>query len=307
MASEDSDYPWFARFPDGSINYGAIPDRLTRHPEVQRRGIVLTNTLKAGAVYRTLATIDPCYVVKILNLSTEELAIYQRLLREPKRPNSHTVPVELILDSHPLLIMPSLGELMDVHRYKQTAATLVDVIFQLVEGLEYLHSLHIVHMDMCMDNVLAANNRHEAVHGNVVDNRLYIIDFDSSRQFALGPGVQRAITLPETQIEKPNGLEHFDPYAWDMYCAGRTLEELVRLRYQEAKIEPHWLAMKYIRWLIGDERGCTGVCHCRPTAHTALRVAVILRWAVYVTDGYDWVVDTLLRLWPTRSDERERA
>lgn len=108
--------------------------------------------------------IDPCYVVKILNLSTEELAIYQRLLRVLKRPNNHTVPLEIILNDHPLLIMPSLAPLTAVHQYKQTAATLVDVIFQLVEvcgtrtfrcllnlndgaqGLEFLHSLHIVHM-----------------------------------------------------------------------------------------------------------------------------------------------------------------
>lgn len=60
-------------------------------------------------------------------------------------------------------------------------------------------------------------------------NRLYIIDFDLAKQFALGPGVQRVITLPETQLPPPNGLTHFDPYSWDVHCAGRALEWLVEV------------------------------------------------------------------------------
>lgn len=72
-------------------------------------------------------------------------------------------------------------------------------------------------------------------------------------------------------------------------------------RYRGAKTEPHWLALKYIRWLIGDEKGCSGVCHCRPTARTALRVVIILRWAIYAAEGYDWIVDTLSHMWPTRT------
>lgn len=68
------------------------------------------------------------------------------------------------------------------------------------------------------------------MHDTVVDHRLYIIDFNISRQFALGPGVQRAITLPGAQLEPPNGLEHFDPYSWDVYCAGRTLEFIAEVR-----------------------------------------------------------------------------
>lgn len=69
------------------------------------------------------------------------------------------------------------------------------------------------------------------MHETVVEHRLYIIDFNTSRQFALGPGVQRAITLPGAQLEPPNGLEHFDPYSWDVYCAGRTLEIITEVCY----------------------------------------------------------------------------
>ncbi len=84
---------------------------------------------------------------------------------------------------------------------------------------------------MCPDNVVAAKHHHTTVNPSTVEDRLYIIDFDSSRQFTLGPGVQRAITLPETQIEPPDGLKDFDPYSWDVYCTGRTLERMVIVRH----------------------------------------------------------------------------
>lgn len=78
--------------------------------------------------------------------------------------------------------------------------------------------------------MLTAHAKHVSVHERVVANRLYIIDFGQSRQLSLGPGVQRAITLPETQIEPPDGLLHFDPYSWDIYCAGRMMEYFVEVR-----------------------------------------------------------------------------
>ncbi len=77
--------------------------------------------------------------------------------------------------------------------------------------------------------MLAAAHWHMDHHKEAVLNRLYIIDFDLAKRFTLGPGVQRAITLPETQLPPPNGLTHFDPYSWDVHCAGRALEWLVEV------------------------------------------------------------------------------
>ncbi|EIW56515.1 uncharacterized protein TRAVEDRAFT_73062 [Trametes versicolor FP-101664 SS1] len=304
MASEDCDYPWLVTDSDGNFDLCAIPDRLLRHPEIQRRGIVLTDVLKPGAVFSTLPQIDPVYVVKIIDISMEELAIYQRLLRELRCPNNHTLPCEITLNGHPLLIMPWFYRFWGAHCDKETASTLVDIIYQLVEGLEYLHSLHIVHMDMCMDNLLAANRHHAAQYTTATADRMYIIDFDSSRQFALGPGVQRAITLPETQVRKPNGLKRLDPYSWDVYCTGRTLEAITRFRYQSVTEAPHSLAQSFIQWLIGDERGCTGVCRCRPTARNALKVALVLRWAFWsaAPEDHTWVFDALSGLWTDNID-----
>ena len=41
-----------------------------------------------------------------------------------------------------------------------------------------------------------------------------------------------------------------------------------------------WLLQRYAQWLIGVERGCTGVCHCRPTARRARQVFAFLHWVV---------------------------
>ncbi|OJT02692.1 hypothetical protein TRAPUB_6766 [Trametes pubescens] len=211
----------------------------------------------------------------------------------------------MTVTGHPLLIMPMVSRVDYIQPGEVSLSVLLDVMFQIVEifvkGIEFLHSLRIVHMvDICGGNMLTAHPEHASVHKQIVANRLYIIDFGQSRQFALGPGVQRAITLPETQIEPPNGLLHFDPYSWDIYCTGRMLEYFVTRRYNVVwKIPPPRLATKLIEWLIGNERGCTGVCHCRPTAREALRVLIVLRWAVGAPEDYAWIVDSLADILPT--------
>lgn len=103
--------------------------------------------------------------------------------------------------------------------------------------------------DICPENLIAANRHHASVHKTAVENNLYIIDFDSSRQFKLGPGVQRAITLRETQTQPPNGLKHFDPYSWDVYCTGCTLELIINVRYC---LYPNALSHRYRPFLRTD-------------------------------------------------------
>lgn len=63
----------------------------------------------------------------------------------------------------------------------------------------------------------------------LVPGKLYIIDFDTARQFDLGPGEQPAITLPETQVSPPDGVQHFDPYSWDVYCIPDVLKEIMEV------------------------------------------------------------------------------
>ncbi|KAH9896640.1 hypothetical protein C8Q73DRAFT_686397 [Cubamyces lactineus] len=281
--------PWYARNHDGSIHYSGVRGRLVNHPELVRRGIVLDDSLKPGVVFRSIAKdggpADRGFVIKVLDLDDEELKIYERLLANLSSPRNHTIPCEIVRDGHPILIMPMISDIdsMITGRRCKSSSDLADIFYQLIEGVDYLHTHHIVHMDLCFGNVGGALPSPAAYHSALRLGRVYIYDFNSSRQFTRGPGSQPAITLPETQTPPPHGMTHFDPYSWDIYCLGILLNELIDI-YAEEKPNPPWLLRRYARWLIGNERGCRAVCRCRPTARTALRVMSIVRLTVSALD-----------------------
>ncbi|KAI0357939.1 hypothetical protein OH77DRAFT_1398161 [Trametes cingulata] len=140
----------------------------------------------------------------------------------------------------------------------------------------------------------------------LIAHRIYIIDFDIARQFPLGPGAQPAIVLPETQPRPPNGLTEFDPYSWDVYCLGWMLEYFlkvsipgrtadvvgtIQMGYTSQGHRVPWIARRYVQWLVGDERGCTGVCRCRPTAKTARRVLTLIQWVLPVIEIVQRITD----------------
>ncbi|KAI0633972.1 hypothetical protein C8Q77DRAFT_1108863 [Trametes polyzona] len=300
----DGNPPWYARDSQGRIRYSEVlPDRLLHHPELRKRGIVPAAVLKPGVVFCTVPPYpsDPCTVVKILDSRTEEQALYEELLSDLSSPNNHTIPAEVTSpEHHPLLIMPRLVRLRWAYDGTwRDPLVLFDIVYQLLEGLDYLHDSHIAHLDICYDNVVAAGGRSAAQPG-IVNNRIYFIDFGSAKRFKLGPGVQPSITLSATQLEPPKGLTYFDPYSWDVYCLGRTVIRAVSINASDGLATWHWLVHRYVQWLIGNERGCTGVCRCRPTARTALRVAGILRWVLRAEAGYYWAVHALFRLFSRR-------
>ncbi|EIW56481.1 uncharacterized protein TRAVEDRAFT_49306 [Trametes versicolor FP-101664 SS1] len=227
--------PWFVTGPDGRVqSILAIHDRLLHHPDLQRRGIILREPMKPGCVYCTDKDTPPVYAVKILNPHTEEVAIQARVLSEIRRPDNHTLPAEMTTAGHPLLIMPAVILLQDKPVLVLSLSDIMDVVFQIIEGVVFLHSLQIAHMDICMGNLLLGSPfepfTDPSLPSGIIANRIYIIDFGQSKQFALGPGVQHAIKLPEAQIPPPDGVSHFDPYAWDVHCVGRTMQELMEMR-----------------------------------------------------------------------------
>ncbi|KAI0324122.1 hypothetical protein GY45DRAFT_1331878 [Cubamyces sp. BRFM 1775] len=298
MTSESAGPPWMAYHPDGSIHISGVPDRLLHHPEMQRRGIRLAYALKPGVVFRA-AMDGPQFVVKVVDLDTEELPISRRL-RGLSSPRNHAVPCEIYDDEHPLLIMPYLAQLYSLIVWDCPSLDRLLEIFQdLAEGVDFLHQQHIAHLDICYGNVVAALSQHVAEHPSLVIGRTYIIDFDTSRQLALGPGSQHAIALPPTQIRPPNGLKHFDPYSWDVYCLGQLYKKLIKdfsfVRQYSPRIA-HW----YAQWLIGDERGCHTPCRCRPTARTVCRVLSMLRVVSPIIEVCERLYDRYFVRSPTR-------
>ncbi|TFK80276.1 hypothetical protein K466DRAFT_387675 [Polyporus arcularius HHB13444] len=153
-----------------------------------------------------------------------------------------------------------------------------------MEGIEFLHERNIAHMDMYHDQVVVASERHVAFHKEVQAGKAYIIDFDRSKYLKSGPGIQHAIDLPETYCKPPLGMTRFDPCSWDVYCTGILFNTVTKVSlllgqcsswtdspvtdiYSERHIP--WVVRRYIKWLVGNERGCTRICSCRPSARRA--------------------------------------
>ncbi|KAL7284503.1 hypothetical protein ACG7TL_001794 [Trametes sanguinea] len=214
MDSDLDGPPWFARHPDGTIHLGGVPERLQRHRKLKERGIALADSLKPGVVFGTRNDKED-FVVKVLDLATEELPIYEQLLRHLDDSANHTVPAEIDRSEHPLLIMPMLE-----HGTRIIRARALLIFTNYTSPTWYSGSGF-------KPNILVADPRVGACYDKIKPYRLYIIDFDTSRQFDLGPGEQHAIELPETQTQPPNGITHFNPYSWDVYCMGRVFEWLV--------------------------------------------------------------------------------
>nr|VWO95361.1 Protein kinase domain-containing protein [Ganoderma boninense] len=99
-----------------------------------------------------------------------------------------------------------------------------------VQGVEYMHKLHIVHLDICLDNAVYAFPRHAATDRRLVANKVYFMDFHTSRQLVLEPGRQPPITLPPSQVEKPEGVTALDPYSFDVYSAGMLMQHILQVR-----------------------------------------------------------------------------
>ena len=82
----------------------------------------------------------------MLDLDTEELPIYERLLRELNKPRNHTIPCEIYREGHPLLIMPYLVQLDSlVIRDCTSLRRLLHILQELAEVYKraiHSHGLH---------------------------------------------------------------------------------------------------------------------------------------------------------------------
>ncbi|KAI0640443.1 kinase-like domain-containing protein [Trametes meyenii] len=249
--------PWFATRPDGSIDWIGIPRRLQAHPEVVRRGIVLTDPIKLGVTFQTAPDAEKGYVVKILDCISGESLIYQRLLGDITARKNHTLPCEVTPTNtgHPLLIMPYLQSSLLPLPSRWYLSDFLGLTLQIVEGIEFMHDQHIVHLDFAPNNLLWASTRDAIVHPRLSDGKVYIIDYGSSKQLSLGPGGQEAIKVPPSQYAPPGGVEILDPYSMDIYCLGMTIVSWAKLKYpRNAPYTIRWFA----GWLMSMETGCTG-------------------------------------------------
>ncbi|KAL7284500.1 hypothetical protein ACG7TL_001791 [Trametes sanguinea] len=249
--------PWYVMDENDQIMPLEVPSRLKEHPELVRRGLEPVDPSKIGVVYRTSVLKEPLYYIKIVNTDTEEAAVYQRLSQRLASPN-HTIPGELTPNEtgHPLLIMPAMSHFGFLILTGSSLYDTLAMFLQVIEGLEYMHSLHIAHMDVCPANIVAAPLSKDQPYPDVEPGKMYYIDFGSSLQLPFGPGVQTSVPLGPSQYALEYGIHDFDPYSWDVYCAALTLRHTLKVhnslfkertinRFDSLDISPGALALNY--------------------------------------------------------------
>ncbi|PIL34804.1 hypothetical protein GSI_02591 [Ganoderma sinense ZZ0214-1] len=250
--------------PEPVVSMEKIPDWLVTHPELRKRGITLRRPLQP---FTEIAMYD----------------LFDQLSGSPI--SSHTIPHEIVRCDRPLLLMPFASEVLDI--CSRTTSSVLAAFDQILEGVEHLHRLRIAHGDIFEPNAVAATETDAKRDPRLTAGRVYLIDFESCQQFEHGPGVQTAVPLPNTHVEPPLGMKSFDPFSWDVYCLGMTLEYITQRRFLNAPEESLPLVLGLcVRWLKGNEVGCTSVCRCRPTVTRARQVLTVVRWFARVGEFF---------------------
>ncbi|KAI0738341.1 hypothetical protein C8Q80DRAFT_1262869 [Daedaleopsis nitida] len=263
------------------------PAWILQHSEIRRRGIEdLPHLLKPCYVWRTQPRLDSApWAVKIIRPGSGEVEIYEYLRKRNISSPNHTLPgVDIIHGDRPFLIMPA-GDATYLARMTWRLCETLDDFYQIVEGIEYLHKHHIAHMDFVSENTIVAREMAVTYHPQLELGKIYIIDFGLSRRFPLGPGQQSAVDLGGMALSARYRIQRLDPYAWDVFCMGETLRQFLAFMYSHTGKPPPRICTWYVQWLIGKERGCSGVCHCRPTARRARQVLAAMRWLVHRWDA----------------------
>ncbi|PIL34802.1 hypothetical protein GSI_02589 [Ganoderma sinense ZZ0214-1] len=292
--------------PQPVVSMERIPDWLITHPELRKRGITLHRPLQPFTVYRTdLYQEGPVHVVKAINPSRQEIAMYDLFDQLSGSPiSNHTIPHEIVRCDRPLLIMPFASDVLDI--CSRSTSSVLAVFDQILEGVEHLHRMRISHGDIFAFNVVSATAKDARLDARLTAGRVYLIDFESCQQFEHGPGVQDPVPLPNTHVDPPLAMKSFDPFSWDVYCLGMTLEFMVQSVFFDAPQEslPGILGL-CVRWLQGNEAGCTSVCRCRPTVTRARRVLTVVRWFARVGEFFTTIVTYPMTLFkPPRADRR---
>ncbi|KAI0629588.1 hypothetical protein C8Q77DRAFT_1065550, partial [Trametes polyzona] len=237
--------------------------------------------------------------VKVLH-PDDEAGMCERLQRlEPVRQN-HTIPGEIVEGERGILIMPCLDPMFLFFDYTWPLSELLGGFIQVAEVLRcrLLHAHNIAHLVrefLLVRRACPTTTPQDLCLGNnpgLRPDTIYIIDYGASHHFSLGPGIQPTITLPETQMEPPLGLKALDPYSWDVGHISVTWCNYSRTRNAA---EYPWVVRRIIQWLFGQERGCTGVCHCRATARQVRGVLTVVRWALVILEAPGKVFDLIVR------------
>ncbi|KAI0337458.1 hypothetical protein BDW22DRAFT_1364117 [Trametopsis cervina] len=159
-----------------------------------------------------------------------ERRVLQRLLAIPSSRN-HTIPAEIVpCTETSIIVMPWLAPVVFVPWH--TLDTLTDVIWQVLQGLEFMHENGIAHFDIHITNLaLCTEPSLPTSPFPVQESRCYFIDFGGSKELPPPPRGGHGDTcvpfLPfGGHYDPPEGTDSVNPYAYDIYSTGRTAHHI---------------------------------------------------------------------------------
>jgi len=131
----------------------------------------------------------------------------------------HTIPTRVIscLDTTALLIMPNLATEI---QFTWDISSTLEMLGHLTEGLDFMHSNHVVHGDISISNVVCSMG---CSHSHPIINvgKFYFIDFEWSYHLAQPPSKRPIQSFPcNGTYDAPEGDVDFDPYSYDVFSLG---------------------------------------------------------------------------------------
>ncbi|KAI0363364.1 hypothetical protein BV20DRAFT_975753 [Pilatotrama ljubarskyi] len=193
-----------------------------------------------------------------------EISITQYLSSDALKSDhrNHTVPILDILpvpdDADITLLVMPLFRLCNDPRWR-TVGEVIAFLFQIFEGMEFMHELNVAHRDCQQPNIMydprpiypamfhprqrnrALNWKDPAKHSTRTDHpvRYYYIDFGLSRKYNPEDGPPREIpirggdkTVPEFQSWKGEPL---DPFPTDIYYLGNMIRMTILQEYRNVE------------------------------------------------------------------------
>ncbi|PCH38059.1 kinase-like protein [Wolfiporia cocos MD-104 SS10] len=193
-------------------------------------------------------------VIKAVNIRSREYEIV-RYLSSPalrKHPMNHCIPVLAFIEVPQDNVVFIVMEEWSPHLESDPPFTLrafLNTLRQHLEHLTFMHAHHVVHLDICLRNILTNN-----------ENRYGCIDFENSRRFDETPsprilGHRGAETPPEVERGQWS-----DPYKIDIWASGILMLRASTLTGYEVPEMWHVL-----RPMLHDDHAR------RPTAREALK------------------------------------
>ncbi|TFY71734.1 hypothetical protein EVG20_g1274 [Dentipellis fragilis] len=186
-------------------------------------------------------------IVRVVVLRDEghtHLKILRKIANEPLAllTNNHTLPLlfEMNFDLVTFCVFPLVGgghlRRAFADMYESTSVgDLLDMVMQALEGLAFIHDLHIAHRDAFVDNFLV-EWQPESLHMMKVPTarpRVYLIDFETAVMFELGCDLSECTCtgIPLGDLENysrpviPEMLngQPYDPFKLDVWQLGVSL------------------------------------------------------------------------------------